>query len=296
MTREEAIASAIEKLCSVCAEISKEMRISVAEEPKLEVAKWYEAIERHIGIAKDEPKLDRWYKRAGRSLVYLTGITRGVGYGYGFDIDGNWFDRCNGNPIFIDCLVEASYQEVEEALVKEAKRRGYKSGVTAIFGSGRDQRTISSDSITWEAWNDTMALSMGCDVIFRQDTGKWAEIIEVDKFAELKEARKKGAVIQVKNLDGKWSDIAHPRWYAFDEYRIKPEDKPEVGNIVKAWCRNEEHYVVGNLTDIKKEYENKYGVHILGVSDIRNTIYYANARTVTKQEAIELLFGGEVQS
>ena len=119
-------------------------------------------------------------------------------------------------------------------------------------------------------------------------------LIKPDKFAELKEAHRNGAVIMYRHTDkNRWEEIDTPVWNPNCQYRIKPEEKPKVGDVVKAWCRNEERYVVGNLTDIKKEYENKYGVHILGVSDIRNTIYYANARTLTKQEAIELLFGKE---
>ncbi|TYP89457.1 hypothetical protein BC792_12758 [Sphingobacterium allocomposti] len=268
------------------------------------VSERLEAIERHIGIAKDEPKLDRWYKRAGRSLVYLTGITRGVGYGYGFDIDGNWFDRCNGNPIFIDCLVEATPQEVEEALVKEAKRRGFLTQGTFFksFTDGGKVREVQPFEC-YDGKMNPIKLSFSSGFLYYEEglktsyglcsnprvfeDGKWAEIVNqpVDKFAELKEAHKKGEVIQVRYSSGDyWHDCDYPRWDSCLEYRIKPEEKPKVGDVCKFWDDGENKYVVSVLTKTKEG--DNYPYHT-------NFDSFKYATTITKEEAINLLFGNQ---
>ena len=48
---------------------------------------------------------------------------------------------------------------------------------------------------------------------------------KVDKFAELKEAHKNGAVIQLKHHTGGWVDLKDPQFdTTFSLYRIKPEE------------------------------------------------------------------------
>ena len=63
--------------------------------------------------------------------------------------------------------------------------------------------------------------------------GVWAEIVEcaeegVDKFAELKEAHNKGAVIEFRSkyTNFEWEVTLDPAWGDFSEYRIKPEENP----------------------------------------------------------------------
>ena len=48
---------------------------------------------------------------------------------------------------------------------------------------------------------------------------------EEDKFAELKEDHKNGAVIQIKERNGEWYSISSPQWDSDAEYRIKPEEE-----------------------------------------------------------------------
>src|SRR5690606_13142276 len=70
--------------------------------------------------------------------------------------------------------------------------------------------------------------------------GKWAQVIEepIDKFAELKEAHKNGAVIQFRNEYTKyeWRDCwcNSPAWNTDFEYRIKPEEKTTLDQDIRA--------------------------------------------------------------
>lgn len=55
----------------------------------------------------------------------------------------------------------------------------------------------------------------------------------VDKFADLKEAHKNRAVIQLNSIYNDWHDVEDEAdlWLPTYEYRIKPEEKPKVGDV-----------------------------------------------------------------
>lgn len=108
----------------------------------------------------------------------------------------------------------------------------------------------------------------------------------IDKFAELKEAHRNGAVIEVKSyLDGKWHETNNPSWLDNHEYRIKPEDKPKVGDVCKLWNYDERHFEISKLVRIYKESQPyKYA---------SSASSWINAKPITKEEAIKLLFNDE---
>lgn len=154
----------------------------------------------------------KWYKGTfndGWLLAFFQGVNVNS---YGIHHEDNlwfdnhcWFDDYNLTTIN---YTEAAPQEVEQALIEEAKRRGFKGGF--VF----DDRT----NILWnqqENGEERAILS----------NGKWATIIEQDKFAELKEAHSNGKVIQSKiPLTDTWADNTNPSWSSGIEYRIKTEE------------------------------------------------------------------------
>ena len=74
----------------------------------------------------------KWYKtpKLGKALFYLTKITKYEYYAYGFDYTGKWKNEERFGDLFpIEERELASEEEVKEALIKEAKCRGYKNGV-----------------------------------------------------------------------------------------------------------------------------------------------------------------------
>ena len=108
-------------------------------------------------------------------------------------------------------------------------------------------------------------------------------LLEEDKFAELKEAHKNGAIIQTRIArTNTWVDNPRPTWSEVCEYRIKPEEKPKAGDVCKFWDTCENDSFIAKLHSIS-EGEFPYTVYP-GYSD------FMNAKPLTQQEVIDLLF------
>jgi len=122
---------------------------------------------------KKELIIGKWYKNKDTNSIifsqgfYNTGNYNGV-VGYGIDMFENWVENYN----IIDCI-EATPQEIEAALVCEAKRRGYKSKVVCV-GFGFNQNCALGKGQK-QCFENNILTYMGCDIF--QD-GQWAQIIE----------------------------------------------------------------------------------------------------------------------
>jgi hypothetical protein len=161
------------------------------------------------GVVKNELEVNRWYKvtyndgkNINKSIYCVTNIYDKVFGAYGFDWAGNWaVDKYNFGSIGFERL--ATPQEVETALKNEAVKRGYKSGVTCLFGKAKDKRVITSNDFHY--CMETNLLAIGGDVIF--NNGVWSEIIPQEEtyvkiplsIITLTESKKKLGKI-VKNL------------------------------------------------------------------------------------------------
>lgn len=143
-------------------------------------------------LTPDDYKDLTWYKSTvSGGLFFLDknkdtpnyGLYKGVVWGEGF----NWFKNFNENYFHEKGRwFEATYEEVEQVLTQEAKRRGYKVGNSKClydgaiwdFDSGQGYRYIEKDN----------ELILDSSVVFKN--GEWAEIIQetpeqkVVKYAE----------------------------------------------------------------------------------------------------------------
>jgi hypothetical protein len=132
-------------------------------------------------VFKTELELNKWYKYK-LALFYVTNkISNHTNYYnvFGFDVDGNWMTD-NATTYFNENYIEATPEEVESALINEAKKRGYKKGVKCYFGTGKYQRIISTDDIIFDTnYVNNGGLCMGMNVIFTQ--GNWVEILPQEK-------------------------------------------------------------------------------------------------------------------
>lgn len=139
----------------------KQLKKQLNELPSFEVGKWY---------------------NIKNGIAYLT-YNSGLGYGVHCD---EWRDE-----LFVDeytILSLATDKEVETALIKEAKRRGYKAGVKIksfcppTYAFNLNCRPIR---MCFQHYNggDDKALRMGGACIY--SNGKWAEIIEQPKTVSL---------------------------------------------------------------------------------------------------------------
>lgn len=192
----------------------------------------------------DRLDIGKWYKHADGKypnwLVYYGGEI-----GYGFRASGVWnsFNGCGWYFEKYD-FVEATPQEVEQALIAEAQRRGF--GRLTKFTMGKFEYSVPQ-IFHFKYFPESNTLGVNNPNItgvyhhIFQD-GKWAEIIEVDKFADLKKAHAEGAVIQYKrSIDNEWYDCSFdgPNWENHTEYRIKPEPKVKMGDYVITELKNQ---------------------------------------------------------
>ncbi|WP_099368110.1 hypothetical protein [Sphingobacterium sp. 1.A.4] len=263
-----------------------------------------DVIEKHLGLQNEEDKpeivIGKWYKDPSSNyLVHVTKVLAKHNYVevYGFDSNGNWLDKWD--TVVNQLCVDATPQEVEKALIEEAKRR-YNVGdrLSKIRDDhADDNRFFELDSFSLE--NNCLYFNSKKSPFYSYcifQYGQWATIIEQDKFAELKEAHRNGAVIESmpKKWIGDWTIATNPIWDGDNyEYRIKPEEKPKVGDVVKAWNDDEGQYFIGIVHEITShgEFQVKFrkGTHFSGYY-----FFAKNAKTLNKQEAIDLLFGKEV--
>lgn len=163
-----------------------------------------------------ELETGKWYKTENDSCLFYH---RGGNSSYGFQ-KGVWTENWDTDLYTWErdrlTVLEAGVEEVESALIEEAKRRGFDYDNYTFFDLknillGHDNDNKKDDKVLF-------------------NNGKWAEIIKNDdKFAELKEAHKNGAVIQCRaGVDREWKDcspVFKPVWSNRYEYRIKPEEE-----------------------------------------------------------------------
>ena len=142
-------------------ELLKEF-IPEAFKTKLEVGRWYKL--------KDNPKI----------LALYDCFKHHRPYAYIFNEKGDYEYRVEFSLFELPTYWElATEEEVSEALIKEAKKRGYKEGVRCKFGRGEYIRTIETNDFHFSSKSNLLAVKCNdgtSDVIFR--SGKWSEIIE----------------------------------------------------------------------------------------------------------------------
>lgn len=153
----------IQKLEADIRNIQQELEfLKEEQEPKFEVGKWYKGFIRKGIIAFCESNdIPKGFK------------------GYGINDDGVWIESIdwlsNTDPI-----IEATKEEVEKALIKEAKRRGFKDGVK-LKRSGINTEFDWDLKVNGDKIHLTLfyCLDSGDGFLFKD--GKWAEIIEESK-------------------------------------------------------------------------------------------------------------------
>lgn len=136
------------------------------------------------GQLKEEPKLESgWYRwqNGHKWLMYYSKD----GERYGFNDEGAWckgdFTKQQKEILSTDVHYLATKEEVEKALIKEAKRRGYKDGVkinnSNVYNDGDVcNYTISGDAIEWACGVLQICTTNCWHTIFKY--GKWATIIQ----------------------------------------------------------------------------------------------------------------------
>jgi len=128
------------------------------------------------GLIEPELVIGKWY-HYGKDLL----VWNGGDLTYGF-IQG--VDYLNGAYFTVDDATPATDKEVSDALIKEAKRQGFKEGAkVSCLSKLHNFRFKVGDVIAgsdYDYWFETNKLWMGSCLIF--SNGKWAEIIEDESY------------------------------------------------------------------------------------------------------------------
>ena len=131
---------------------------------------------------KKELEIGKWYKYK-LALFYVTNKRSNNANYYnvfGFDVDGNWMTD-NAATYFDENYIEATDEEVEAALKKEAKKRGFEKSVESKCLVSNRNAVLSSDPY----FSGDRILARTKDlvsefmILFKD--GKWAEILSQEK-------------------------------------------------------------------------------------------------------------------
>ena len=133
----------------------KQLKKQLEELPKLEVGKWYK-FDLSLMFVKNKP-------------------TNNNVIGYGFDGTGLWTDKYHYWESYKDNYRPATDKEVQTALIEEAKKIGFKEGVTAnCFNNFKSQSDIGFKFISID---NGLLFQNQCIFL----NGKWATIIKQKK-------------------------------------------------------------------------------------------------------------------
>jgi len=124
-----------------------------------------------------ELEIGKWYRDTTSKTCLILYNGGRLAYGFGRNT-GDWLeDYIVYNSDLTDYKL-ATDKEVEEALIKEAKKRGFKEGVVVdcflVSGNGTIDQ-YDEDNVYYEI-DDKNSLNYGNKMIYKE--GKWATIIE----------------------------------------------------------------------------------------------------------------------
>lgn len=149
-------------------EITKEQVLELRSSSNNELLKkWFpEAFGLEVGKWYQYDKMDILFNFQGKYSV------RNDSGAYGFNSLGEWHENLGVD--LDDPLREATHDEVSNALIREAKKRGYKDGNYYCLSNSKTYYNIS-DKFTFEEGKLFHGIGLR-NIVFAD--GEWAEIIE----------------------------------------------------------------------------------------------------------------------
>lgn len=137
-------------------------------------------------VFKTKLEVGKWYKRDKfkNALVFCKEIKNEGFWGFGFSNSCEWLNNYFADNYFSDVTL-ATKEEVEQALIKEAERRGFKEGVEFLSPNSKIKNKCNGSFRFDEELN--VLYSNGIAVF---NKGLWAEIIEDKKEMTIEEIEK----------------------------------------------------------------------------------------------------------
>jgi len=139
---------------------------------------WQKRIEKEVPeLFKFKLEVGKWYRSSNKPLAFCSKIINDnsfIGYGFGTGSADVWYGEDERLPWDGSKWTLATEEEVKEALIKEAEKRGFKKGIKFISARYKCTEVAKNGSIIF--FNDDFTLTLDGNYIF--DKGKWAEIIK----------------------------------------------------------------------------------------------------------------------
>ena len=127
-------------------------------------------------LFENKLEVGKWYKFKPNGTI---GFYKGKNLdSYGIHNGGNWIDNCKwfyNYNLEVSDLELATPQEVETALINEAKKRGYKEG---NYNCLKSFYVKDCKKYYYNSEENQLRISNGYQYNIIFDNGKWAEIIE----------------------------------------------------------------------------------------------------------------------
>lgn len=154
---------------------------------------YVDAIEKEVPeLFKNRLEVGKWYKNPGygEAIYCVTSIGDGRFKAYGFDYHGAWNDSCDFGDVSDGDRQEATYEEVETALIEEAKNRGLIKGVN-VASVFQDYKDVLLNEYSFRY--GTQLWSRGCNfgIMLMDEDGTWATRIEKVKELTIEEIQDK---------------------------------------------------------------------------------------------------------
>ena len=154
-------------------------------------SEWKTNIEKEFPelFKRDALEVGKWYKRNNDNKIwFLTEIKEGCSFGYGFNYSGYWADLSKGYNYSLD-LMPATDKEVDQALIKEAKKKGFKEGDhVRCLNDGRI-RVVTEYHMSTPDWEIDVKGGFNLGDITVMLDGVWATIIETITKEQAEKAR-----------------------------------------------------------------------------------------------------------
>jgi hypothetical protein len=126
----------------------------------------------------EELEVGTWYKSHINELFCIIHHESDTWYNcYGFTSCGMFYNNRTRNLDTHRKLIKATPQEVEQALIKEAKKRGFKEGVSCYWDDENVTHDDMSGVIIYR--HESNYLTMNGDIFY--EDGKWADLVEEKK-------------------------------------------------------------------------------------------------------------------
>jgi hypothetical protein len=133
-------------------------------------SEWKEKIEKEFPELFKKNALVRGWSRI-KGDEFALAFIQGIEETYGFDYKGRWSRNWCEN-ISSTKYTPATDKEVEEALIKEAKKRGFKKGVSFLSISDG----VKKQGSNFGYYGNNNQICLGGGTIFKD--GEWAEVLQ----------------------------------------------------------------------------------------------------------------------